>query len=510
VQSRDTAWESMPATAAAGGNGLRAAKRLRLNRRSSGPASPPEPTASRAELEIQRQLRDAQATKQSKAKELSTLPREGTRAQFLARYTALEGDLELLAKEKILLRAQVATVQNSTRCDLLQLPAEVRQQLIEMVDIEALGRLAMACKELQHSTSDPVIWRMKASTASVKSLCQLLVRMCGTGGDAKMATICCQRVRTICDAGIGKTWTGRAPVSDEAKAFNSAGGARAIMVAMGSHAADAKLQAEACHVLTILARGPEGKAVVQAAGGAQAFVRAMRAHGGAANVQGCRGVAQLAYSSKGREAMVAAGGAEAVVGAMQAHVGVVAVQVKGCAAISSLALIDEGSAALVAAGGAEAVVGALRAHPSVVAVQAKGCAAMTLLSFSDEGSAALVTVGGAEAVVGALRAHPSVIAVQAKGCAAISSLALIDEGSAALVALGGAEAVVGALRAHPSVIAVQDAGCAAMLSLALNDEAIAALRQGGAEQLALDAARNHPTHEGVQENSGYLLEVFAM
>jgi hypothetical protein len=468
VQSRDTAWESMPATAAAGGNGLRAAKRLRLNRRSSGPASPPEPTASRAELEIQRQLRDAQATKQSKAKELSTLPREGTRAQFLARYTALEGDLELLAKEKILLRAQVATVQNSTRCDLLQLPAEVRQQLIEMVDIEALGRLAMACKELQHSTSDPVIWRMKASTASVKSLCQLLVRMCGTGGDAKMATICCQRVRTICDAGIGKTWTGRAPVSDEAKAFNSAGGARAIMVAMGSHAADAKLQAEACHVLTILARGPEGKAVVQAAGGAQAFVRAMRAHGGAANVQeGCRGVAQLAYSSKGREAMVAAGGAEAV-------------------------------------------VGALRAHPSVVAVQAKGCAAMTLLSFSDEGSAALVTVGGAEAVVGALRAHPSVIAVQAKGCAAISSLALIDEGSAALVALGGAEAVVGALRAHPSVIAVQDAGCAAMLSLALNDEAIAALRQGGAEQLALDAARNHPTHEGVQENSGYLLEVFAM
>jgi hypothetical protein len=280
----------MPATAAAGGNGLRAAKRLRLNRRSSGPASPPEPTASRAELEIQRQLRDAQATKQSKAKELSTLPREGTRAQFLARYTALEGDLELLAKEKILLRAQVATVQNSTRCDLLQLPAEVRQQLIEMVDIQALGRLAMTCKEWQHSTSDPVIWRMKASTTSVKCLCQLLVRMCGTGGDAKLATICCERARAVCDAGRGKTWTGFAPVTAEGTAFNAAGGCKALVAAMCSHASVAKLQAEACHALRNLSRGSEGRAAALAAGGAEAVVGALRAHPSVAAVQekGCR------------------------------------------------------------------------------------------------------------------------------------------------------------------------------------------------------------------------------
>jgi hypothetical protein len=370
----------MPATAAAaGGNGSRAAKSPRLNRRSSGPASPPEPTtASRAELEIQRQLRDAQATKQSKAKELSTLPREGTRAQFLARYTALEGDLELLAKKEILLRAQVATVQNSTRCDLLQLPAEVRQQLIEMVDIQALGRLAMTCKEWQHSTSDPVMWRMKASTTSVKCLCQLLVRMCGTGGDAKLATICCERARAVCDAGRGKTWTGFAPVNDEAKAFNSAGGARAIMVAMGSHAADAKLQAEACHVLKILARGSEGKAVV-----------------------------------------VVAGGAEAVVGAMRAHPSVAAVQEWGCAAASNLAAYSaEGAAAVLAAGGAEAVVGALRAHPSVAAVQEKGCLAVVNLTWSAEGTAALLAAGGAEAVVGALRAHVGVEAVHVMGCRA--------------------------------------------------------------------------------------------
>jgi hypothetical protein len=402
VQSRDTAWESMPATAAAGGNGLRAAKRLRLNRRSSGPASPPEPTASRAELEIQRQLRDAQATKQSKAKELSTLPREGTRAQFLARYTALEGDLELLAKEKILLRAQVATVQNSTRCDLLQLPAEVRQQLIEMVDIEALGRLAMACKELQHSTSDPVIWRMKASTASVKSLCQLLVRMCGTGGDAKLATICCERARAVCDAGRGKTWTGFAPVNDEAKAFNSAGGARAIMVAMGSHAADAKLQAEACHVLKILARGSEGKAVVLAAGGAEAVVGAMRAHVGVVGVQtvACQAVGNLAAKSVGRAAVLAAGGAEAVTRALLAHVGEATLQEKGCWALTNLlwgsAEYRGGVARVAAAGGAEVVEMALRAHPSAAELQKHGCWAAYYLTFSAGAKAFLQRAGVAQ------------------------------------------------------------------------------------------------------------------
>jgi hypothetical protein len=434
--------------AAASGNELcmPAGKRPRRSEPLSPPTRPTGLTGAAAvgssnerTSQLQHRLRDLQARKKSKAQELSSL----------------QAEVDLIAKEEVALRVVVAADHNRTRCSLVMLPNEVRQLLLGMVGAQALGRLAATSKDLQHSLADPVIWRMIARASNVKGLRQLLGQMCA---DVELATICCERVLEIGDGcGPGK-------MTAEGTAFNAAGGCKALVAAMCSHASVAKLQAEACHALRNLSRSAEGK-----------------------------------------EAVVAAGGAETVVGALRAHVGVAAVQERGCAAVCNMACIAEGQVAVVAAGGAEAVVGALRAHVGVAAVQAKGCTAVCNLAASDEGIAAVLAVGGAEAVVGALRAHVGVAAAQAKGCAAVCNLAASDEGIAAMLAVGGAEAVVGALRAHVGVAAVQGEGCEAAGNLAFTAEGKAALKRAGAEQLARDAAREHPTDANVQSQSGRVL-----
>jgi hypothetical protein len=427
--------------------------------RRSGPASPPiEPTADSVPADdagLQHQFRDVQARKQSKADELRSA--RAKCASLEARCAVLSGEMEDLTRQENTLRAQVATEHNSTQSKLVQLPNEVRQLLLGMLGVEALGRLAATSKDWQHSIADPMHWQVKVHTANATCLCRLMVHLRATRVDTGLATICCQRVRKIGDGGKGK-------MTAEGTAFNSVGGCKALVAAMRSHAAVANLQAEGCRAVMVLCRGDEGKA-----------------------------------------AMLAAGGAEAVVGALQAHVGVAAVQEGGCRAVCNLAGSDESEAAVLAAGGAEAVVGALRAHGGVAAVQEEGCAAVCNLACSDEGKVALVAAGGAEAVVGALRAHVGVAAVQEGGCRAVCNLAGSDECEAAVLSAGGAEAVVGALRAHGGVAAVQEEGCAAAWALACSAEGRATLRRLGAEELAQAAKRNHPTHGGVQERSAGLL-----
>jgi hypothetical protein len=432
--------------AAASSNGSRvpAGKRPRL----SEPLSPPTgPTGAAAvgvsnerTSQLQHRLRDVQTRRQSKAQELSSL----------------QAEVDLLAKEEAALRAGVAADHNRTRCSLIMLPNEVRQLLLGMVGIQALGRLAATSRDFQHSRSDPVIWRMIARAADAKGLCQLLGRMCA---DVELATICCQRVLEIGNGGRGK-------MTAEGTAFNAAGGCKALVAAMRSHAPVVKLQAEACHALE-----------------------------------------NLSISDEGQAAVLAAGGAEAVVAALRAHPSVTLVQAQGCAAASNLACGAEGRAAMVAAGGAKAVVGALRAHVGEALVQEEGCGALAILAGSAEGKAAVLAAGGAEAVVGALRVHEGVVAVQAHGCGALAILAGVAEGQAAVLAAGGAEAVVGALRAHPSVAVAQQWGCAAAWWLTFTAEGKAALKRAGAEQLARDAARNHPSHRRVQLWSGRLVQL---
>eukprot|EP01047_Picozoa_sp_COSAG01_P076903 COSAG01_NODE_13662_length_1552_cov_1.197522_2_plen_415_part_01 len=116
----------------------------------------------------------------------------------------------------------------------------------------------------------------EARRADAHGVCRLLA---APGVDAPLATVCCQRAHELGDSGVpGKATT-------EGTAFNAAGGCKALVRAMRSHAAVANLQAEACAALWVLARGAQGKAAVLAAGGAEAVVGALRAHVGVAAVQ---------------------------------------------------------------------------------------------------------------------------------------------------------------------------------------------------------------------------------
>jgi hypothetical protein len=135
----------------------------------------------------------------------------------------------------------------------------------------------------------------EARHADAQGVCRLLA---APGVDAPLAMVCCQRARELGDSGV----PGKA--STEGTAFNAAGGCRALVRAMRSHAAVANLQAEACAALWVLARGAEGQAALRAAGGAEAVVRALRAHVSVAAVQeeGCGAAWCLASTSVGGRA----------------------------------------------------------------------------------------------------------------------------------------------------------------------------------------------------------------
>eukprot|EP01047_Picozoa_sp_COSAG01_P061284 COSAG01_NODE_7633_length_3120_cov_6.410460_3_plen_134_part_00 len=115
----------------------------------------------------------------------------------------------------------------------------------------------------------------------------------------------------------------------------------------------------------------------------------------------------LSNYGSGNVVLVTAGGADAVVRAMRAHVGVAEVQEHGCLAVWNLTATGDGSggAALVAAGGAEAVAGAMRAHVGVAEVQEAGLGAAFNLA-TNEGCAALRRAGVEQLARDAASNHP--------------------------------------------------------------------------------------------------------
>jgi hypothetical protein len=77
--------------------------------------------------------------------------------------------------------------------------------------------------------------------------------------------------------------------------------------------------------------------------------------------------------------VLAAGGAEAVVGALRAHGGVAAVQEEGCAAAWALACSAEGRATLRRLGAEELAQAAKRNHPTHGGVQERSAGLLRTL-----------------------------------------------------------------------------------------------------------------------------------
>jgi hypothetical protein len=282
-----------------------------------------------------------------------------------ARHAVLSVEVKLLVKEKNTLRAQIAAHHNSTQSCLVQLPAEVRQLLLCMLGVQALGRLATTCKDWQHNGTDLVVWRVNASTAGPTCLCKLFVHLNIVRENVELATICCQRLMEL----AGSDHTRPALVAT----LVSTGSAKGVVGAMQAHVGVAAVQELVC----------------------AAVVNLLTLH-------------RDWYSARaeGMAALLAAGAAELLVGAMRAHVGVARLQGKGCEALGTLALDDKNKAAVLAAGAAGAIVGAMRAHVGVKEVKMWSLTAAVHLWFDEEGKTALRRAGLERTCRDASRNHP--------------------------------------------------------------------------------------------------------
>ena len=162
------------------------------------------------------------------------------------------------------------------------------------------------------------------------------------------------------------------------------------------------------------------------------FVRqdqaAKQAHAEVAK-QGCRALANLAFNNAdNQKAIASAGGVEAVVAALRAHGGAHAgVAQHGCWALKNLAIDDDIALAIGSAGGVEAIVPALRAHGEGNAeVAENGCTALAYLCWDTTANAAAiaaaVSAGAVPLVEAAVRAHPSNTLLQEWGPTLLTKL----------------------------------------------------------------------------------------
>eukprot|EP01043_Picozoa_sp_COSAG02_P023237 COSAG02_NODE_1235_length_13736_cov_12.313265_10_plen_630_part_00 len=148
------------------------------------------------------------------------------------------------------------------------------------------------------------------------------------------------------DAGPGKQ-------TDYGRAFASAGGLEAMVVALRQYQASVHVVENVLRTAFALARDDSNCAAIGSGGGIEAVVAAMRSHGGSAAVQemGCNALSNLSFNDSNRAAIGSGGGIEAVVAAMRSHGGSAAVQEEGCRALSNLSLNHANVVAIRKSGG---------------------------------------------------------------------------------------------------------------------------------------------------------------
>lgn len=173
-----------------------------------------------------------------------------------------------------------------------------------------------------------------------------------------------------------------------------AGGIEVVLAAMCGHRSNAAVQQRGCLALgNATSKGVECCVAQALQGGAvEALIAAMRAHAGSEKVQARATVAlaNIAFEDEHAQAsMEAAGGIDAVLAAMKAHRKVCAVQRDGCCFIATSLMLARGTAvpAEKIAAKLTAVLAAMAAHPENIDVQKWGCVAAA-------SSAAVFATGG--------------------------------------------------------------------------------------------------------------------
>ncbi|EOD18793.1 hypothetical protein EMIHUDRAFT_209374 [Emiliania huxleyi CCMP1516] len=199
------------------------------------------------------------------------------------------------------------------------------------------------------------------------------------------------------------------------QAVVDAGGPAAVVAAMGRHATDEEVQRAGCFALRNMAAGcyARKQAVMDAckravvdAGGATAVVAAMGRHAADVELQraGCGALETMGMAYFGcdafQQAVVDAGGLAAVVAAMGRHAADAKLQRAGCGALQNMAAgRDARRQAVVDAGGATAVVAAMGGHAADMELQRAGCDALyNMAEDSDAGKQAVLGAGGLAAL----------------------------------------------------------------------------------------------------------------
>ena len=209
------------------------------------------------------------------------------------------------------------------------------------------------------------------------------------------------------------------------------------------------------------------------AGGAEAAVAIMAAHGrssAAISERGCRALATIAYGEHGHKGKVAAaGGAGAVCDAIGMHSATREVVVQGLVALANLAAGDDAcKESIIAASGAATCAKTMVTVEGDVSMHLQALRLLANLTTSDAAISAVLTSGGVAVTVLSMASHHDDDGLAWMGCRVLANVAETAMGVIAVCDAGGAAAVVCALEVHDEEGEVQVEGCRALANLAFS------------------------------------------
>jgi hypothetical protein len=272
---------------------------------------------------------------------------------------------------------------------------------------------------------------------------------------------------------------------------------------------NALLQQHGCLTLgLIIKQHQRNKVTAGVAGAVAAVLAAMRACGGAAEVQHpcCLVLSILVRDvQQNRTSAIQAGAVAAVVDALIAHPEDAEVQSLGCCALGGLIRDDDGcnppipDGKRLAAKAARLAVAALIAHRADAEVQAWAGYAIWALSRTAY-LGVHINTDGIHALLVALRTHRTNSEVQRYCCDALGiTISRNADNIVAATKAGAFEAVKAAMQSHPAAAAVQAAGCNAVCALADGGQQAKAGNIGAVDDVCA-AMRAHAADALVQRN----------
>jgi hypothetical protein len=274
----------------------------------------------------------------------------------------------------------------------------------------------------------------------------------------------------------------------------------ALCATLRRTAADAKLQAAACLLLSrILLHTPAVAAAASDAGGVEAALAAHRVHAGSFEVQACSLrllMALLAGAPANRDRAERAGALDVILTSLRQSERL-DVQLRALEALTSM-LKDAPLArgvAIVAAGAPEAVVAAMRAHAGGFSTQSHACRVLLLLvKATPEAAEAAGDAGAVDTILAALRRPEADVTMVRGGWQAINHVVCKTANQHRLVAAGGVTDLLRVLQGERIDVPTYVAACCAFVYVLETSDGDAEAHAQGAPAIvcaALDLLRQY-------------------